>query len=601
MKPNTPVTPAKTFHVDILKTVFAPPVIRAVLHGVFAFALGSFAHRDGFEYMLPGYITGCWAARQDYPWAFLGGIIGCLVSGALRPAFVLLIMAVLFAIWAVWQGAKNIKIRDRYMILAAALLISVAALDLREPALIFRGLISTALAILCAGVFHRGIHALNAGLVRRRMLDAYEQGAVSVFAGVVSFALSDITLLSGSVNIGAVFACMLGVIFINTDGIFGALTAVSAAFGAYAGADITHGLISCGVLGAAMVVGAGLGAKRRLPGALCCTAALLFLGSLLTEAFDPVQSLIGCVLGFLLSKPASRRLSSVFGNCRTDSAENPFTRLTVTAKLLDSLSVELQGYAGHMSGGMQESLLDANSRLSAVGDALYSTIESESAEDMRPKFSVFTGRALEPEDADDVSGDSVLVDITPQRALVVISDGMGTGSSAQAESAGFIELMRQLIGAGFEVPSAVNCANRLMIEGGLYGETPDDIEMYATADVFFFDRVTGEGLIVKQGAPPSFIVRGTRIITVYGEALPIGILGEAKPYTHSITLESNDWVVMLTDGVSDALGAHLIATITEILSKTPDPDTAAKELISAAHEVRLSPPDDMTAVFVRVE
>ena len=580
--------------IDALKKLLSPNALRAILNAAVTLLMGAFCPYDGFEYIALAYTAGCWAARNDYPAAFLGSLAGSLLSGNWHGVFALLIMSVLFVIWSIWQGAKNIKLRDRYMILTASLLITVAALDLSDPALIFRGLLGTALAMLCAFVSHKGIHALNAALMRRRTLKAHDQGAAVLFICLIAFALSGVKLFGGAVTFGSVFVCALVPIFLSTHSGIGVLTVFSAGFGACIAYGVQDGILACGSVGTAVALGMVFGVDRKWLGWLCSGAGLLLLGVLLTGAFTVFEAVCGLSIGFLCMKPAEKRLGYLFGAAREESSENTFGKLSIAADVLDSLTEELHGYAGQVSGDMQRSLLDANRRLGAVGNALYSVIENEGNENIKPRFQIQTGCVLEPEDAEDVSGDSVFIEIKAGYGLVVLSDGMGTGESAQEESAGFIALLRRFIGAGFNAAEAVHCANKLMLDG----ERAD--EMYATADVLMIDRLSGEALIVKQGAPPSFIVRGTRIITVYGEALPVGIVGEAEPYTHTVQLEPNDWVVMLTDGVQDSLGGHLLATVTEALSRTVEPDAAAALLVSAAREMRLSHPDDMSAVFVNV-
>ena len=57
--------------------------------------------------------------------------------------------------------------------------------------------------------------------------------------------------------------------------------------------------------------------------------------------------------------------------------------------------------------------------------------------------------------------------------------------------------------------------------------------------------------MLKYGAPPSFLVRDGQVGAIAGEALPCGILAEAKPSVIRMQLRKNDRIIMCSDGVQD--------------------------------------------------
>ena len=78
-------------------------------------------------------------------------------------------------------------------------------------------------------------------------------------------------------------------------------------------------------------------------------------------------------------------------------------------------------------------------------------------------------------------------------------------------------------------------------------------EMYATLDAVSIDLNTGEAELLKYGAPPSYLVRDGQISPISGEALPCGILAEAKPSVIRMKLRRSDRIVLCSDGVQDVL------------------------------------------------
>ena len=122
--------------------------------------------------------------------------------------------------------------------------------------------------------------------------------------------------------------------------------------------------------------------------------------------------------------------------------------------------------------------------------------------------------------------------------------------------------------------------------------------MFATMDALLFDLSSGEAQFVKYGAPPSYILRGGKVHTLYAEALPAGIVKEARPALHVAPLRRGDTVVLMTDGAFDALGAELSRTLLESVGGANTADDAAQALLLAAREK--SGADDMTEIVARI-
>ena len=80
---------------------------------------------------------------------------------------------------------------------------------------------------------------------------------------------------------------------------------------------------------------------------------------------------------------------------------------------------------------------------------------------------------------------------------------------------------------------------------------------------------------MKQSAPPAFLIRNGRIRPLYAEAPPLGILKEASVGIRKTRLSAGDTLVLMTDGLSDALGSGLYAAMQDAVLHAETPESAA--------------------------
>ncbi len=207
-------------------------------------------------------------------------------------------------------------------------------------------------------------------------------------------------------------------------------------------------------------------------------------------------------------------------------------------------------------------------------------------------FDVEYGSAEKTAPGSACSGDSLAVRETDDALLIAISDGMGSGDEASTESRQALKLLLDLISVGFSMEQAIGFANKSLAR-------TRDGDMYATLDALYMDLSGGSARLVKYGAPPSYILRGGKVFTIYSEALPMGIIEDAEGHVQSVKLKSGDTVIMMSDGAADALGSSLLAAITDNVLAYGDPEMAANALMDEA--MRFGAEDDMTVIVARVE
>lgn len=198
-----------------------------------------------------------------------------------------------------------------------------------------------------------------------------------------------------------------------------------------------------------------------------------------------------------------------------------------------------------------------------------------------------------------VSGDSFRrVDLPGHRVALIISDGMGTGPQAAADSEAAATLMARFLQEGFDLQWSVRAINAAL------ALRPAD-DRFATLDVCLFDLTDGTVRMLKTGAAPTYVRRGKHVDVVRADSLPVGIWHGVEAWTVVQRLTAGDLVVMLTDGaleaetVADDKAAAAARALQRI--EQPDPHAAVDELFSRVRPVMgRSLKDDVTIVAARL-
>lgn len=141
-----------------------------------------------------------------------------------------------------------------------------------------------------------------------------------------------------------------------------------------------------------------------------------------------------------------------------------------------------------------------------------------------------------------VSGDNFSVkEHEDGRLVMMISDGMGSGSLASCESTLMIDTMEELLDAGFDPSYGIAFSNNCISE-------KNSGRCFTTFDMGIVDLYNGELTQYKQGAAPTYIIHSEGIEVLCGASLPIGVLPEAECDVIHQELEPEDRLVMVSDG-----------------------------------------------------
>ncbi|MEZ4357473.1 MAG: stage II sporulation protein E [Eubacteriales bacterium] len=211
----------------------------------------------------------------------------------------------------------------------------------------------------------------------------------------------------------------------------------------------------------------------------------------------------------------------------------------------------------------------------------------------KKKLSVMTGVASLPKKK--VSGDThSFLTLKDGRYLSILCDGMGSGEKARKESDAAVSLIENFYKAGFDDKTVFDTINRLMILKG-----PND--MFSTVDVCMLDLVKCSAQFTKIGAERSYILHEGEVSKVEAGALPIGILDEVTPATSFKTIAPDDYIVMVTDGISDLFEEEEMSEIIEgTILEDSSPQTAAENILRLAlSRIEDKMKDDMTVMVTK--
>ncbi len=210
-----------------------------------------------------------------------------------------------------------------------------------------------------------------------------------------------------------------------------------------------------------------------------------------------------------------------------------------------------------------------------------------------PDLGFRVGVARLPKDRGTVAGDSFLAkQLAPGKLLLALSNGMGAGEKAAAESQATLALLEKALRAGFAADAAIRLLNGLLLCRNVE-------ESFATLDLAVVDLGSGEADLVKLGACPSFLRRPHGEVLVVGSpAPPLGILRRVDPVRLQRTVREGDLLVMVTDGLADPTRRGRRPDWLVRLLESPsslEPQALASEILEAARSMG-GHGDDMTAL-----
>lgn len=213
------------------------------------------------------------------------------------------------------------------------------------------------------------------------------------------------------------------------------------------------------------------------------------------------------------------------------------------------------------------------------------------------RFSADVGLAQVARDRAGESGDNHTFTLLGDgKYVLALSDGMGSGAKANTQSSITIELIKRLLGAGFDKDTSLRLINSILL-------TNTDDETFATVDMCLINLYTGALEFIKIGAASSYIKSGNEVACIRSTSLPAGIVEQPEPDCELRYAKNGDYVVLATDGVTDALSSVDEDVCGEILAQYEGATAQALADTLLMEAIRLSGGkvrDDMTVLCARV-
>ncbi len=213
-----------------------------------------------------------------------------------------------------------------------------------------------------------------------------------------------------------------------------------------------------------------------------------------------------------------------------------------------------------------------------------------------PRFHTLQGIAKIGKGCHKISGDSFsMMEMPGGRKGIILSDGMGSGEDAFKESAMVVEMLEELLAAGFPKETAIQMLNTALVMGR------EEVR-FSTIDMSVFDLYSGKCEFIKAGASTTFVKCDGKVQTIKSTSLPIGVLPKLEVDRVVRSLDDSDFVVMVTDGVLDALPVGEQEIIMQMIiegTNMTNPKEMAHHILEQVLECSGEIPlDDMTVMVV---
>lgn len=211
-----------------------------------------------------------------------------------------------------------------------------------------------------------------------------------------------------------------------------------------------------------------------------------------------------------------------------------------------------------------------------------------------PRYECMFGIAQKTKEGSPKSGDTyTIVKLDGDRILFAVSDGMGSGEKAENISELSISLIENFYKAGFDNDIILSTVNKLL---NLHKE-----DIFSALDVGVLDLKNGIVDFVKMASPITYILNENGIKEIESSSLPMGIVTDVTPVTKKEVVGGNDYIIMVSDGISDSFESdEIFKEEVKSLKITNPQDLADQILERALSKNKGYAVDDLTVLIIKV-
>ena len=210
-----------------------------------------------------------------------------------------------------------------------------------------------------------------------------------------------------------------------------------------------------------------------------------------------------------------------------------------------------------------------------------------------PIYDIAVGIASENKGGSEQSGDAhALVKLGEEKFMLALCDGMGSGKRASEKSETSLNIIENFYKAGYDDETILSSVNKLL---NLNSEG-----VFSALDLSVVNLNNGEVDFIKQGATVGFVKSKDDVHIIESNSLPLGVLDEVTPKITKTVLSPEDTVVMVSDGVVDALGEDQISEYISLMTPSSPQEFADSILSKAKAKQNGYPEDDMTVIACKI-
>ena len=202
---------------------------------------------------------------------------------------------------------------------------------------------------------------------------------------------------------------------------------------------------------------------------------------------------------------------------------------------------------------------------------------------------ILTAIASKPRQGFHKSGDTATFCHLPgKRYMALLSDGMGSGDEASAESDACTRIATTMLQGDFNPTSAAQIINSALLLKSF--DTS-----FASVDMVIIDKLKSEADFYKMGAAPSFIKSGDKVKTIYATTLPAGSFSKSDIGHINCSVKKGDIIIMVSDGIANGENTdELEKLISDLDCDTPS--AFSEEILSYTASPEKKSSDDLTVM-----
>lgn len=163
------------------------------------------------------------------------------------------------------------------------------------------------------------------------------------------------------------------------------------------------------------------------------------------------------------------------------------------------------------------------------------------------KLTVLSGYAKAVKETEKVSGDNFSFFETKNGYfMAILSDGMGSGEKACADSEVVVDMAEKLMDAGFSIEMTVQMINDALLAGA------ENLNM-STLDLCGVDLYAETATFAKIGSACTYIKSDNKVEKLESSSLPLGVFHKQDIELIQRKIHDGDYIIMLSDGVMDCI------------------------------------------------